>query len=363
MATALIHGVRIAGVASAVPATKHSVHTFDTNFSPEEVAKISQSTGVEFRHVVDKLRCSDLCYAAAKRLLNDLKWEPSSVDGLIFVSQSPDFPMIPATSCILHSRLGLSKSCATFDVTLGCSGHVYGLWQAATLIEAGGLSRVLILAGDTTTTMCSPKDRSTALIFGDAGSATALIKDESAKPMAFSLGTDGSGWNNLIIRASSLRPGRFHQSPEHSTRKEAESGNVRSDEDLFMDGTEIFAFTLREVSPLVNSVLEVAGWNKDEVDHFVFHQANKFMLTHLAKSMRLPLAKVPLSLKDYGNTSSASIPITINSMLGADLSVNTRKLLMAGFGVGYSWAACAAECGPMVLPPVILVEESEAWQC
>jgi 3-oxoacyl-[acyl-carrier-protein] synthase-3 len=206
MATTTIHGVRIAGIASAVPVASFSVHAFDGTFGADEITKISQSTGVENRHIADKLCCSDLSLAAARRLLKDLDWDPASVDGLIFVSQSPDFPMVPATSCTLHARLGLAKSCATFDVTLGCSGHIYGLWMAAGLIAGGGLNRVLVLAGDISTVGCSPLDRSTALIFGDAGSATALIKDSNASPMAFSLNTDGSGWKNLIIR-SGLRGG------------------------------------------------------------------------------------------------------------------------------------------------------------
>lgn len=364
MATGSIRGVRIAGMASAVPANRRSVHDLDETFGAEEVNKICRSTGVQYRHVVDKLRCSDLCYAAAQKLIGDLKWDPSTIDGLILVTQCPDFPFIPATSCVLHSRLGLSKNCIAFDVTLGCSGHIYGLWQAASLIAAGGLSRVLVLAGDISTVYCSPLDRSTALIFGDAGSATALERDASASPMAFSLGTDGAGgWKNLIMRASNIRSGRFLSNDETKHRKPAEGGNVRSDEDLFMDGSEIFAFTLREVAPLVDSVLGVAGWTKEDVDAFVFHQANKFMLTHLAKSMKLPLEKVPLSLQEYGNTSSASIPVTINFQLGDSLANKSMKVLMAGFGVGFSWAACAAECGPMVVPPIILVEESEAWRC
>ena len=130
-----------------------------------------------------------------------------------------------------------------------------------------------------------------------------------------------------------------------------------------MDGPEIFAFTLREVAPLVTTVLTASGWTKDDVDFFVFHQANKFMLTHLAKSMKLPLSKVPLSLKEFGNTSSASIPLTINTQLSVPISTHPVKLLLAGFGVGYSWGACTVNCGPLVIPPVVLVNESEAWQC
>ena len=362
MATCKIEGVRIAGIASAVPATSRSVHDFDGTFGAEEIDKISKSTGVERRYVVgDKLCCSDLCLAAAKRLMHDLDWDPASVGGLIFVSQSPDFPWVPATSCIIQMRLGLAKSCVAFDVTLGCSGHVYGLWIAAGLMAASGLSRVLLLAGDVSRAN-SPMDRASALLFGDAGTATALQLDPAAPSLAFSLGTDGSGWDKLIVPVGT-RLNRRRPDATTGVRQKAEGDNWRSQEEVYMDGAEVFAFTLREVPPLVKSVLEQAGWTREEVDYFVVHQANKFMVTHLAKMMRLPLPKVPFSLKDYGNTSSASSPLTIKSELGEAVRTRPLKLLMAGFGVGYSWGACTATLGPMVSPPVILVDESEAWQC
>jgi len=156
---------------------------------------------------------------------------------------------------------------------------------------------------------------------------------------------------------------RHPRNETSAIRKGAEGKNARSDEDLFMDGAEIFAFTLREVSPLVSGVLSAAGWTREEVDYFVFHQANMFMLTHLAKSMKLPLAKVPLSLKEYGNTSSASIPLTINSELTEVIKIRPLKLLLAGFGVGYSWGACVVNCGPIVAHRVMQVDESEARKC
>lgn len=362
MATSTIHGVRIAGIASAVPSTVRPVSDMGDVFGVEEVKKISLSTGVERRHVTgEKLRCSDLCYSSARRLLDELKWDPQTVDGVFFVSQSCDFPY-PATACILQMRLGLPKTCAAFDVNLGCSGFIYGLWMASSLMAASGLTRVLLLSGDAATRPPSPRDRSTALLFGDAGVATALELDPAAPPLAFSLGTDGSGWKHLIIPAG-LCTSRHPRDEKTAIRKEAESGNWRSDEDVYMDGAEVFAFTLREVPPLISGVLEQSKWTRDEVEYFVFHQANKFMLTHLAKSMKLPLPKVPLSLKEYGNTSSASIPLTINAELGETVRTRPLKLLMAGFGVGYSWGACTATLGPMVSPPVILVDDSEAWQC
>jgi 3-oxoacyl-[acyl-carrier-protein] synthase III len=363
MATASIRGVRITGIASAVPNTSTAIRDAVDQFGEEDVSKIIQRTGVEQRHVAaPKLCCSDLCYAAAKRLLADLNWDPSSVEGLIFVSQSPDFPCVPATSCVLQARLGMAKSTAVFDLALGCSGHIYGLWVGASLLAASGLSRLLVLAGDVSTRGVSPLDRSTALLFGDAGSVTALEKDPEAPALSFSLGTDGTGWKHLVM-PTGIQSSRHPRNETTAVRRKAEANNWRSQDELFMDGTEVFAFTIREVPPLISDVLAVSNWTLDEVDYFVFHQANKFMLTHLARSMKLPLPKIPFSLKEYGNTSSASVPITINSQLAEPIRTRPLKLLMAGFGVGYSWGACAASCGPIVAPPVVHVDESEAWQC
>jgi len=361
MAVAKIHGVKVAGVASAVPATVRPLTEFAAQYGTDEVQRISQSTGVERQHIsLGKLCTSDLCAAAARRLLTDLQWDPTSVEAVILVSQTFDFPSVPATACTLQMRLGLPSTCAAFDLALGCSGHVYGLWIAASLIAASGLNRVLLLAGDVASRTCSPLDRSTSLLFGDAGSATALEKENADSEMVFSLGTDGTGWNNLLIPAGGSRHPRDEGS---AVRRHAEGKNIRSLEDVFMNGAEIFAFTLREVPPLVDSLLAASHWTREQVDYFVFHQANKFMLQHLAKFMKLPLDKVPISLQEYGNTSSASIPVTINSRLAEVVRSRSVRLALAGFGVGYSWAACGLNCGPIVAPDVVLVQEAEAWSC
>jgi len=191
-----------------------------------------------------------------------------------------------------------------------------------------------------------------APLFGDAGTATALDRDSSAPSSVFTLGTDGTGYDKLIVPASGFR---HRRNEETGIRRERENGNIRSDEDLYMDGAEIFSFTLREVPPLIETSLQQAGWLVDDVDAFVFHQANEFMLKHLSKKMKLPADKVVLTLKDYGNTSSASIPLSISHALRDDLTHNTRNLVIAGFGVGMSWAAAAITCGPLVLPEIVIL--------
>ena len=347
MADISIVGAGIRGVASAVPQRAEGLAELAAVFGEAEAQKLQANTGVRTRHVGRPDQCaSDLCCAAAQTLLQDLHWDPASLDALLFVSQSFDY-FLPATSCCLHGRLGLSKSCAVFDVGMGCSGYVYGLWIAASLMKSG-LKRILLLAGDTIARMVSSQDRSAKPLFGEAGTATALETDPEAI-LHFSLGTDGQGWPHLIVPA-----GAFRSRPDAETRLSirGQDGNIRSAEDLYMNGAEIFTFTIREVPPLITRILGQSGFKREEVDYFIFHQANKFMLDYLAKRMGLPSQKVPLSLGEFGNVSSASIPLTIQHCLRSELSQSPAKIIMAGFGVGLSWGAAAGFLGPLCLPEV-----------
>lgn len=353
MATSKISGARVVGLASAVPQPVGTVAQAFSVFGEAETLKISESTGVRRWHVAPPGVCaSDLCSAAAERLLEELNWARDSIEGLIFVSQTPDY-FLPASSCSLHGRLRLSKHCAAFDVNLGCSGYLYGLWLASQLIQTRTARRVLLLVGDTIRRFVSPQDRSVALLFGDAGTATALEADENTPPISFSLGTDGSGQGNLMVRAGGVRHPRTDATGKRTAQ---DDGSARSDEDLYMNGAEVFTFTLREVPPLFKSILSLAGWSWDDVDAVVMHQANRFMLEFLAKRMRLPLEKVILDLENRGNTSSASIPLAITDALAPQLKVRSLRMILAGFGVGYSWGAAALICGPMVVPDLVFVE-------
>lgn len=357
MAISKLAGVRLAGIASAVPELVQTVADDALLFGREDAARISDSTGVRRRHVATNAMCtSDLCLAACERLLTELGWTRDSVDALIFVSQTPDY-LLPATSCSLHGRLKLSKRCATIDLNLGCSGYVYGLWVATNLMASGGIERALVLVGDTISRIVSPRDRATAPLFGDAGTATALERSEGAPTMVFELGTDGSGQNHLMVPAGGFRRPGTEKTRE---RIEREGGNVRSDEDLFMDGAEIFAFTLREVPRLITSVTEAAGWSNDDVDAWVMHQANRFMLRHLAKRMKLPAERVPLGIEEFGNTSSSSIPLTMTHSLADRMREGRMRLLLAGFGVGFSWAAVALTCEQVAMPALIVVPSDSA---
>jgi 3-oxoacyl-[acyl-carrier-protein] synthase-3 len=354
MITTTLLGSRIAGICTAVPKKTAGVADLENLFGGEEAAKVAKSTGVFQRRIASGGLCtSDLCLVAARQLLKELAWDPATVQAVVFVSQTPDY-RLPATACVLHGKLGLANSCVAFDVNLGCSGYIYGLWMVAQFIQASGLQKALLLVGDTSSYYLSDKDRSTFPIFGDAGTATALEATPDSA-LSFALGTDGSGAHQLLIPAGCCRQ-PHNEATGH--RSERENGNWRSDEDLFMNGTEVFAFTLREVPALMDGILATAGWERGAVDQFVFHQANKFMLDYLAKKMKLPAEKTPFSLSEYGNTSSASIPLTISACLRDKLSQSPpQKIILAGFGVGWSWGACATEMGSVVLP---LIQEVDA---
>ncbi len=338
MPTFAIAGLRLAGIASAIPAERTDVQA--TSPAAADLAKVMASTGVKARHVAPAGMCtSDLCAAAATQLLEKLNWDRTSIDLLIFVSQTPDY-VLPATACSLHGRLNLAKTCAAFDINLGCSGYVYGLSVAAAHVHSGAARRVLLLVGDTISKIVSPEDRSVAYLFGDAGTATALESSAGAPPMHFITGSDGSGAGFLQVPAGMFRAPANEQTKAVVTR---EGGNARNDEQLYMNGAEIFNFTIREVPAMITATLAAARWPVEQVDRFVFHQANRFMLDYLSKRMKLPPDKMVLALENYGNTSSASIPLAICDQLRERLTTAPAKLVLAGFGVGFSWASVALE--------------------
>lgn len=329
-----INGVEIAAIASTVPAAK--VHNFDLsdNFGEVEVKKIIKNIGVETRHVAGATQTtSDLCYESAVRVIKDLDWEPENIGALIFVSQTPDY-QLPATACVLQAKLGLSKKTIAFDVNLGCSGYVYGLYLAASLINSG-VERVLLLVGDTISKIVNNDDRSTGLLFGDAGTATALQK-KAGKKLSFTLGSDGTGFEHIIAKDKSIQDS-------------AERG--MSSAYLAMDGGEVFQFTLGAVPEMLNGFMTELGVDSTDINACIYHQANRFMLKHLSKKSGFTAEQVPLSIVEYGNTSSASIPLTLCSQN----IPNRNKILMAGFGVGLSWGAVYADLSETALLTVVEV--------
>ncbi len=349
MHNAVIKNVHVSAIATAIP--EHCIENRkNKDFPQEEIDKIVASTGVETRYIVDAKTCtSDLCYDAAKHLIEKLQFDIQDIDLLVFVSQTPDY-ILPATACALQKRLGLKKEVLAFDINLGCSGYTYGLIVLAKLLSAGGFKKALLLVGDTISKLSSPEDRSVAFLFGDAGSATLLEYDQNALPLYIDYGTDGNGYDKLMVPA-----GGFRQpvNADLMTRQEQEGGNVRAQTELFMNGADVFSFTLKEVPKTIAACLNQAKLSKDDIDLFVFHQANLFMLNHLVKKIGLPAEKVLLSLGHYGNTSVASIPLTLCQAHAVFASSLSKKLLLCGFGVGFSWASVILDTQNLKVFPLI----------
>lgn len=355
---AIIEGVRIAGLRAVVPPQRHSFVDDPGIFTTEEVRKLAATIGVNERRVLPPPYCaSDLCVAAAEGLMQQLDWDPASVEILVFVSQDADY-VLPATACVMQKRLGLPTSAAAFDVPLGCSGYVYGLWIASRLLGGSTARRALVLCGDNATRHLHPEDRATLPLFGDAGSATALEVDANAPPIPVVIGTDGSGAPHIFVKAGGKRHCLIPpvasvaqaRDPEAEARLERESR-------LTLNGAEVFAFTLRAVPPLLRETMEHAGTDVDGIDWFVLHQANAFMLEHLRKRVKAPAEKFIIDMQGFGNTSSASIPLAICHSLGSSVATGPRRTLLAGFGVGWSWGAMVADIGPIAEPQVVDLPE------
>ncbi|MBA3888905.1 MAG: ketoacyl-ACP synthase III [Gemmatimonadaceae bacterium] len=341
MARTQNRNVAIRGVVCAVPGEPLQVAEIGKHFGESDVQKIAKTVGLETVHrVAPGQTAGDLAVQAAERLLADLGWERESIDGVIMVTQTPDH-LCPATANIAHGRLGLSSDALAFDVNQGCSGYVYGLYMGSQFIQSGGLKRFLLLAGDTSSIGISSEDRSVAMLFGDAGTATALEFDETAPPISFVLGSDGTGACHLIAPA-----GGWRQRPtaELLQRVDAEDGNRRAPFELYMDGLAVFNFTLKRVPTLIRDVLALHGWQKEEVKAFAFHQANGFILNMMAKKLKVLPEQVPVNIQRYGNTSMSSIPLLLGDDLAPVLTSGTpEKMVLAGFGIGLSWAAAAVE--------------------
>jgi len=329
-------GVRMRGVVSALPERRLENGDFTGRFGEDAVRDVTRMIGVQTRYWVPPGQTtSDLCLVAGERLLERMAWARDSVDALIFVSQTPD-QRLPATACVLHNRLGLAPHCQAFDVGLGCSGYVYGLWLASTLITAG-CGRVLLMAGETSSLLIDHDDRGTALLFGDAGTATALERDDEAPVTTFVLGTDGGGASNLIVPAGGFR----------APAEDARRTGPFNPEHLYMDGGEVFAFTLRAVPKLVADTLAHAGCAVEDVDAFVLHQANRFMLNHIAKKIGARLEQAPINIDRFGNTSSATLPLLLTTDLAERLMAAPARIALVGFGVGYSWGAALMQTSPL----------------
>lgn len=333
----------VAAVDYHLPDRVLSNEDLSAEFPEWSVEKIAAKTGVHRRHIAgDDEFASDLAIAAGRRLLEAHEIDPESIDYLIVCTQSPDY-FLPTTACIVHDGLGLRSDAGAVDLNLGCSGYVYALGQAKGLIESGQASRVLVITSDTYTKFVNPGDKSVRTIFGDGAAATLVVEsDEEAKGRGIGApvyGTDGSGARHLVVPNGGLRQGADIE-PKSAV---AERGIVSNGYDLFMDGPEIFNFTLRVVPESVARILDRSGLALEDIDLFVFHQANAFMLEHLRKKLKVPREKFFVSLAETGNTVSSTIPIALTeAQKQGELRPGMRVMLL-GFGVGLSWGGLVLE--------------------
>lgn len=348
MAFSTVHNIFIEALAAAVPA--HTEDNLELQLLSEKERELFVKTvGIRYRKVAQKnITASDLCLACAEDLFSKKVVNRSEIKVLIFITQTPDY-LIPNTASILQHKLGLQKDCIAFDVNLGCSGFVYGLNLAASLLANITEGKALLLVGDVSTAVISKRDKSVVPLFSDAGSATVLAK-KTNKIMQFNLQTDGAEYDDIIISDGGMR-----NKISGNSLQEIETGksNFRAPIHMKLDGIRIFNFALREVAPNIKALCEAAKKTQDEIDFFVLHQANRLMLESVRKKLGVEETKVPYSLYDFGNTSSASIPLTMVTNLRDDLMNRKLKLLLSGFGVGLSWGSVLLETENIFVSPLI----------
>lgn len=342
--------VVVRGISACVPSNLRENNS-QPIFGNDGADNFIKSVGVERARMASSSECaSDLCTAAAKDLITSLGWRVEEIGCLIFVTQTPDY-LLPATSCILQHRLGLRSSCLCLDISLGCSGWIYAMSTAAAYISNGGIKKAMVLAGDTITKLCSANDKSTYPLFGDAGTATALEYDSNHNlEMTFELAVDGGGSDVIIVPDGGFRN---MVSDSSFIEREKPGGIKLNDLQLHLEGMDVFTFGISKAPSIVNQLLKETGINKDSVDYYVFHQANLFMNEKIRKKLNLPAEKVPYSLKDFGNTSCASIPLTMVTEMRTALSNQNLSIVACGFGVGLSWGALHFITNKIVCPELI----------
>jgi 3-oxoacyl-[acyl-carrier-protein] synthase-3 len=302
--------------------------------------KIEAKTGICTRHIAaEDETAADLAFAAAQKLLDSGVVKKDEIDFILLCTQSPDF-FLPTTACLLQARLGVPVTAGALDFNLGCSGFVYGLGLAKGLIETGQARNILFITAETYSKFMHSDDRSVRSIFGDAAAATLIQAgtreaDESPSIGPFVYGTDGNGANNLCVPVGGMR----NREDQDALLVKDDSGNARTSLNLYMNGPEIFAFTLRSVPSAFNRLLEVSGISLDDIDLIVFHQANRYMLDHLRRKMNLPANKFVVSMREVGNTVSASIPLALKMAANENRLLPGQLVMLVGFGVGYSWGA------------------------
>ena len=350
MAKSVFKGIKISGIAGAVPRSKVN-NLADHQFCPEEDRKkiLALTKVAEYRKAPPAMCASDLCRASAEALFTGLERRPEEIEAIVFATMTGDY-RVPSTACLLQDRLKCRTTTIAYDIHMGCSGFVVGLYNACSLIQGAGLKKVLLLAGDTQTKLCYDQDKNVVFILGDGGTATLLEADASADEIVIELMTDGSRFQNLYVPA-----GGFRYPSTDATRevREQPDGGMRSEEHLYMNGMEIFKFSVTDVVKTIAGFMEAEKILPDETDFLFLHQANGFMNEKISRKLKFPDEKAPCTIGFYGNTGSASIPLTMAHHFSSKAVSGRARCLLSGFGVGLSWGVAAATLGSVYCPPVL----------
>ncbi|MDO4273057.1 MAG: ketoacyl-ACP synthase III [Eubacteriales bacterium] len=343
-------GLSIAGISCVVPKNKVTVKSFNSVFGEEAADKFTEGTGIaQMYKALPQQTAGDLAYSAAEKLLAEISIERSEIGALVFVTQSPDYRR-PATACVLQKRLGLAIDCAVMDVGLGCSGFVYGLQTAMSLMTSSDMKYALLLLGETASKLVNPLDKSIVMMYGDAGAAV-LLERSGEEMVTTLLKSDGNRFSSIVLPAGGFRD----MNPTHETFL-CSDGIERSLYDIFMDGTSVFSFSITDVPQTIKEYLAYTGSSVDDFDTLVFHQANQFILKQITRKIKAQKEKVPISLDRFGNTGGISIPLTLCDTFGTQESKKI-KALMCGFGIGLSWGVTSAVLDTENIFPIAETED------
>jgi 3-oxoacyl-[acyl-carrier-protein] synthase-3 len=344
------NNIRITGVASAVPKQCVKATDYYEKFGQDGVDKFVKMTGVEeVRKTAHQQTASDLGYAAAEELISKKNLDRKDIKALVFVAHSTDYRR-PATACVLHKRLQLEKDCVAFDVSLGCSAFVYGAQIISSLMTSSDIDKALLIVGETMSKMVYPEDKSSVMLFGDAGAA--ILFEKAENKLSGMLCSDGEGYKAIIAPAGGFRNMDASKEPMMFG-----DGNERTLYNTLMDGTKVFEFTIRDVPKTIKAFMEKENMSAEKYDYYIMHQANKYIHKQLQKKLKMPAEKMPLCLDRYGNTSAAAIPLTLSDAFGNLQDEQEISVLMCGFGVGLSWGVMGTTLNTKEIFPVIETDE------
>ena len=341
--------VKFSGIAAAVPKEIKEVKDWPI-FSPGEAEKVIGLTHIERSRIAPKgLCCSDLCYEAADKLINELNWDRNEIEALIFVSLSRDY-LLPATSCLLQHRLGLNNDCYAIDIPLGCSGYTYGLSVVSGLISNGSIKKALLLVGETTSTFHSPLDKTIWPLIGDAGTATALEFEEGNLGIKFQMGTDGSKGESIISPDGGARNPINNES---LIMQENAPGISRNRTHVIIDGLNVFAFSITQPPKSMKDLCDHFNLDLERIDYFVIHQANHYMDEKIGRKLKVEPNKIPYCLSEFGNTSCATIPMTLATTMNELIKNKELSLILCSFGAGLSWGSAYLKTNKICCPQLI----------